>query len=155
MRAIVLNGHGGVDALEYDEHFPDPECGEDDVVVRVRSTSLNYHDIFTRNGMPGIKINMPMICGLDVAGEIAEIGKNITGWKVGDRVLIDPRNRVEGGLVGETIHGGLAEYCRVRAHQLVLIPDDVSFDQASSLPVAYGTAHRMMVTIGEVNDDDK
>ena len=57
MRAIVLNGHGGVDALEYDEHFPDPECGEDDVVVRVRSTSLNYHDIFTRNGMPGIKIN--------------------------------------------------------------------------------------------------
>ncbi len=155
MRAIVLNGHGGVDALEYDEHFPDPECGEDDVVVRVRSTSLNYHDIFTRNGMPGIKINMPMICGLDVAGEIAEIGKNISDWKVGDRVLIDPRNRVEGGLVGETIHGGLAEYCRVRAHQLVLIPDDVSFDQASSLPVAYGTAHRMMVTIGEVNDDDK
>ena len=96
-----------------------------------------------------------MICGLDVAGEIAEIGKNITGWKVGDRVLIDPRNRVEGGLVGETIHGGLAEYCRVRAHQLALIPDDVSFDQASSLPVAYGTAHRRMVTIGEVNNDDK
>ena len=61
MRAIVLNGHGGVDALEYDEHFPDPECGEDDVVVRVRSTSLNYHDIFTRNGMPGIKINMPIM----------------------------------------------------------------------------------------------
>ena len=104
MRAIVLNGHGGGDGLEYEEHFPDPECGEDDVVVRVRSTSLNYHDIFTRNGMPGIKINMPMICGLDVAGEIAEIGKNISDWKVGDRVLIDPRNRVEGGLVGETIH---------------------------------------------------
>lgn len=155
MRAIILNGHGGVEALGYVENFPDPECGKDDVVVRVKSTSLNYHDIFTRNGMPGIKISMPMICGLDVAGEIAEIGANVSGWKIGERVLIDPRNRVEGGLVGETIHGGLAEYCRVREHQLVRIPDGVSFDQASSLPVAYGTAHRMMMTIGQVKSDDK
>ena len=52
MRAIVLNGHGGVDALEYDEHFPDPECGEDDVVVRVRSTSLNYHCLLYTSPSP-------------------------------------------------------------------------------------------------------
>ena len=57
MKAIVLNGHGGADALVYDESFPDPQCGENDVIVRVRATSLNYHDVFTRNGMPGIKIN--------------------------------------------------------------------------------------------------
>ncbi|MDA1310710.1 MAG: alcohol dehydrogenase catalytic domain-containing protein, partial [Proteobacteria bacterium] len=74
MRAMVLHGHGGPDALVHETNFPDPECGPNDVIVRVRSTSLNYHDIFTRNGMPGIKIEMPMICGLDVAGDIAEIG---------------------------------------------------------------------------------
>jgi alcohol dehydrogenase len=155
MRAMVLHGHGGPDALVHEENFPDPECGPNDVVVRVKSSALNYHDIFTRNGMPGIKIQMPMICGLDVAGEIAEVGAEVTDWKAGDRVLIDPRNRVEGGLVGETIHGGLAEYCRVPTHQLVAVPDGVTFDQASSLPVAYGTAHRMMMTIGKVQDGEK
>ena len=155
MRAMVLKGHGGPDSLVYDESFPDPECGNNDVIVRVKATSLNYHDIFTRNGMPGIKIEMPMICGLDVAGEIAEVGDEVSGWSTGDRVLIDPRNRVEGGLVGETIHGGLAEYCRVASHQLVKIPAGVTYDQASSLPVAYGTAHRMMVTIGKIKDDEK
>ena len=155
MKAVVLHDHGGVDALVYDESFPDPDCGDNDVIVSVKATSLNYHDIFTRNGMPGIKIEMPMICGLDVAGEIAELGSKVSGWRVGDRVLIDPRNRVEGGLVGETIHGGLAEYCRVAEHQLVSIPDGVSFDEASSLPVAYGTAHRMMMTIGKVSKGEK
>ena len=77
MKAVVLNGHGGADALVYDENFPDPECGANDVIVRVKATSLNYHDIFTRNGMPGIKIQMPMICGLDVAGEIAKLGLSL------------------------------------------------------------------------------
>ena len=155
MRAMVLKGHGGPDSLVYDESFPDPECGKNDVIVRVKATSLNYHDIFTRNGMPGIKIEMPMICGLDVAGEIAEVGDEVSGWSIGNRVLIDPRNGVEGGLVGETMHGGLAEYCKVASHQLVKIPAGVTYDQASSLPVAYGTAHRMMVTIGKIKDDEK
>lgn len=53
------------------------------------------------------------------------------------------------------MHGGLAEYCRVASHQLVKIPAGVTYDQASSLPVAYGTAHRMMVTIGKIKDDEK
>jgi len=62
---------------------------------------------------------------------------------------------VEGGLVGETIDGGLAEFCRAPEHQLIPIPDGVSYADAASLPVAYGTAHRMMVTRGQVNKDDK
>lgn len=154
MKAVVLYEHGGMDKLVYEENFPDPECGPNDVVLRVKATSLNYHDLFTRNGMPGIKLNLPIICGLDVAGEIVEVGSEVKDWAVGDGVLVDPRNRVEGGLVGETIHGGLAEYCRAPTHQLVTIPEGVSFAEAASLPVAYGTAHRMMVTRGQVNADD-
>jgi len=69
--------------------------------------------------------------------------------------LVDPINRVEGGLVGETTHGGLAERCRVRAHQLVRIPDAVSFEQAAALPVAHGTARRMMITNGQVASGEK
>ncbi len=155
MRAVVLHEHGGPDHLVFESDYPDPKAGPGDVVVRVRACSLNYHDIFTRNGMPGIKLGLPVICGLDVAGEIAEIGPEVEGWSVGDRVLIDPRNRVEGGLQGETVDGGLAELCRTRAHQLVRIPDGVSFEQAAALPVAFATAHRMMYTIGAVSKDDR
>jgi alcohol dehydrogenase len=154
MKALVLREHGAGGArLETD--FPDPVAGEGDVIVRVRATSLNYHDVFTRRGMPGIRIAMPAIMGLDVAGEIAAIGPGVDEWKVGDRVVGDPINRVEGGLTGETVHGGLAEYCRLRAHQLVPIPDGVSFEQAASLPCAYGTARRMMFANGHVSAGEK
>ena len=154
MKAVVLREHGAA-GLRYEADFPDPAPAAGDVVVRVRAASLNYHDIFTRRGMPGIKIPMPAIMGLDVAGEIAAVGSGVSGWRVGDRVLGDPINRVEGGLVGETVHGGLAEYCRLRAHQLVKIPDGVGFAQAAALPCAYGTARRMMLTNGKVTAGEK
>jgi len=154
MKALVLREHGG-GGLRLETGFPDPAPGEGDVVLRVRATSLNYHDVFTRRGMPGIRIAMPAIMGLDVAGEIAALGPGVTGWQLGDRVVGDPINRVEGGLTGETVHGGLAEYCRLRAHQLVRIPDGVGFEQAAALPCAYGTARRMMHTNGHVASGEK
>ena len=155
MRAVVLYEHGGMANFIYEDNYRDPECGSDDVIVAVKACSLNYHDLFTRNGMPGITLDLPRICGLDAAGNIAEVGANVTDWKVGDRVLIDPRDRQGAGLFGETVDGGLAEYARVPAHQLVPIPENVGFAEAASLPVAYGTAHRMMVTRGEMTADDK
>jgi alcohol dehydrogenase len=155
MKAAVVRAHGGPEALAFETGFPDPTPGEGDVIVAVKAASLNYHDVFTRRGMPGIKVPMPAIMGLDVAGEIAEVGPGVTGWKKGDRVLVDPINRVEGGLMGETMHGGLAELCKARAHQLVRIPDGVSFTDAAALPCAYGTARRMMVTNGHVAKGEK
>jgi alcohol dehydrogenase len=154
MRALVLREHGE-GGLGLETGFPDPVPGNGDVVLRVRATALNYHDVFTRRGMPGIRIPMPAIMGLDVAGEIAALGPGVEGWKVGDRVLGDPINRVEGGLTGETVHGGLAEYCRLRAHQLIRLPDGVGFAAAAALPCAYGTARRMMVTKGHVGAGEK
>src|SRR5262249_18419795 len=93
--------------------------------------------------------------GLVLEGGLAEVGPGVTGWKKNDRVLVDPINRVEGGLMGETVHGGLAELCRARAHQLICIPDGVSFADAAALPVAYGTAIRMMRTNGHVTKGEK
>jgi alcohol dehydrogenase len=154
MKALVLREHGA-GGLRYERDFPDPAPGAGDVVVRVRATALNYHDVFTRRGMPGIRIRMPAIMGLDVAGEVVALGASVSGWKVGDCVLGDPINRVEGGLTGETVHGGLAEYCRLRAHQLVAIPDGIDFKQAAALPCAYGTARRMMYTNGRVTAGEK
>ena len=91
---------------------------------------------------------MPAIMGLDVAGEIAALGPGVTGWKVGERVLGDPINRVEGGLIGETVHGGLAEYAGCARTSLCACRTASRFEQAAALPCAYGTARRMMFTNG-------
>ena len=154
MRAVVLEKHGGLEELKLVKNFPDPAVTNDHVVIRVKATSFNYHDVFTVRGMPGIKVPMPMIIGLDIAGEILEVGGGVDGWKRGDRVLVNPLNRHK-GLMGEMMHGGLAEKCLVAQHQLIRMPDGVAFEEAASLPVAYGTAHRMLITHNTVKSGDK
>ena len=154
MRAVVLEKHGGLDELKLVRDFPDPVVTNDHVVIRVKATSFNYHDVFTVRGMPGIKVPMPMIIGLDMAGEILEVGGGVDSWKRGDRVLVNPLNRQK-GLMGEMMHGGLAEKCLVAQHQLIRMPDGVTFEEAASLPVAYGTAHRMLITHNTVKSGDK
>ena len=156
MKAAVITEHGGPGSIQYRTDYPDPKAVEGEVVLRVRACTLNYHDIFTRRGMPGIKVPMPAIMGLDFAGEIVALGAGVGDWKVGDRVMIDPVDRVgPGGLVGEMRPGGLAELCAVPAHHLVRLPDEVSFEEAACLPVAYGTAIRMMYTIGQIQPKDR
>jgi alcohol dehydrogenase len=145
MKALVLKAHGGLDDLAVVSDYPMPRATEGHVVIRVRASSFNYHDVFTVKGMPGIKVPLPVIIGLDMAGEISEVGAAVARWKVGDRVLVNPVNKKK-GLMGEMLDGGMAEYCLVAADQLVAMPAGVTFEQAASLPVAYGTAHRMLIT---------
>jgi alcohol dehydrogenase len=154
MKALVLRQHGGLENLELVDDYPVPTATEGHVVIRVRASSFNYHDVFTVRGMPGIKVPLPVIIGLDMAGEIAEVGPGVTGWTVGERVLVNPLNKKK-GLMGEMLDGGMAEYCLVAADQLVRMPDGVSFEDAASLPVAYGTAHRMLITHDTVKKGDR
>ena len=157
MRAVVLHEHGDIDNLKYHEDYADPQCGEGQVIIRVGATSLNYHDVFTTKGMPGIKVPLPIVIGLDISGEIKEIGAGVEGWSIGDRVLVNPLDPVtpEKGLMGEMLDGGTAELCAVDATRLIKIPDGCSFEQAAALPVAYGTAHRMMITTGGMKGGEK
>jgi NADPH:quinone reductase-like Zn-dependent oxidoreductase len=154
MRALVLRTHGGLENLEVNDNHPVPQTAEGHVVIRVRASSFNYHDVFTVRGMPGIKVPLPVVIGLDMAGEIAEVGPGVSGWKAGDRVLVNPVNKKK-GLMGEMLDGGMAEYCLVAADQLVAMPAGVSFEQAASLPVAYGTAHRMLITHKTIQNGER
>lgn len=153
MKALVLNGHGDVDDLKVAEK-PVPTVVPGHVVIRVRASSFNYHDVFTVKGMPGIKVPFPIVIGLDMAGEIVEIGDDVQGWERGARVLVNPLNKKK-GLMGEMLDGGMAEYCLVSADQLIAMPEGVSFEEAASLPVAYGTAHRMIVTHNTIKPGDR
>ncbi|GJD57405.1 zinc-binding dehydrogenase [Methylobacterium dankookense] len=154
MRALVLDQHGDVGDLKVVEDYPRPKAGPGEVVIRVGASSFNYHDVFTVKGMPGIKVPMPVVIGLDMAGQVVEVGAGVTPWREGDRVLVNPLNTAK-GLMGEMLDGGMAEYCRVAADQLIAMPPDVSYVDAASLPVAYGTAHRMLITHDTVKAGDR
>ncbi len=153
MRAMVLRQHGDLDMLQVENDYPRPVAGPGQVVLRVRASSFNYHDVFTVKGMPGIKVPMPVVIGLDLAGEVFECGEGVSGWEAGARVMVNPINRQK-GLMGEMLDGGMAEYCVCNADQLIRLPDAVSFETAASLPVAYGTAHRMIVTHNTIKKGD-
>src|SRR5437763_666032 len=154
MRALVLRKHGGLDDLEVMDNHPRPQATDGHVVIRVGASSFNYHDVFTVRGMPGIKVPLPVIIGLDMAGEISQVGAGAGAWKPGDRVLVNPLNTKK-GLMGEMLDGGMAEYCLVSADQLVAMPEGVSFAEAAALPVAYGTAHRMLITHDTIKKGDR
>ncbi|MBE9507116.1 MAG: alcohol dehydrogenase catalytic domain-containing protein, partial [Chloroflexi bacterium] len=138
MKALCFHEHGDLDVLRYDD-VPDPEPGPGQVLVRVRACALNRLDVWVRRGWPGLKLEMPHWTGADVAGEVAGLGDGVTGWEVGQRVVVDPgvstcedeftrrgEHSLSPGYVirGEQIRGGQAEYVVAPATDLMSIPDD-------------------------------
>jgi alcohol dehydrogenase len=143
MRAAVVYEHGPIDNIIVEENYPTPALDDGWVLLAVKGCSLNYHDIFSRRGMPGIKLPLPLITGSDVAGEVVERGPGCSGVSLGDRVLVDPILPAV-GMIGERFDGGRAEFCRAHVSTLVPIPENVSYEIAASIPLAYATAHRML-----------
>ena len=164
MKAVVFEKHGGPEVLEY-EDVPEPKAGPGEVLIEVKATCINHIDIFLRRGMPGIKVPLPKIVGSDAAGIIREIGPDVSGLEVGQRVTINPGiscGRCEfcaagfGGqctsyaMVGENRDGAYAELVAVPAHIVLPIPDSVSFEEAAAAPLVFLTAWSMMVTKGNI-----
>jgi alcohol dehydrogenase len=152
MKAAVVHAHGGPECTVLETAFPHPHLRPGWVLLRVRATALNFHDIFTRRGMPGIKVPLPIIVGSDIAGDIAELGDGVYHWRVGDRVMVDPMPTAgtDHRFIGEQFDGGRAEYCAVHESQLIALPPEVEYAHAASIPLAYATAYRMMNARGGV-----
>jgi alcohol dehydrogenase len=157
LRAVLTTAHGDRSRLAYRTDHPDPVADAGHVVLRVVAAAVNYHDIFTRRGMPGIRIPLPVIAGSDIAGTVAAVGPGVTQWLPGDRTLVDPvfRDGSRVGMLGETADGGRAQLVRVAAEQLIRVPDAVSLEHAAALPLAYGTAYRMVVDRGRVGAGER
>jgi alcohol dehydrogenase len=151
MKAAVIEKQGGIENIVYRD-FPDPKIGPGDLLIRVKACGLNYFDIFVRRGMPGLPVPMPWISGADVAGEVAAVGAAVTGWKVGDRCLVDPLTNE--GMMGETVQGGMAELCRVPHEFVIPLDPRLTFEEAATVPANYGTAYRMLFTNGDMQRDD-
>jgi alcohol dehydrogenase len=155
MKAIVFHSHGGVEKLGY-EDLPDPSPGAEEVLIRVRAVALNGLDPMMLQATTKLKVPLPMIpCG-DFAGEIAETGPSVdsTQWRPGDRVA--PYPVIEGkGLIGETVRGACCELIAVPVKNLIRMPDRISFTDAASLAIAYGTALRMVRIRGQIKAHEK
>jgi alcohol dehydrogenase len=157
MKAVLTTAHGGPEVLQLRHDVPAPVPAPGELLVRVAATAVNFHDIFTRRGMPGVKIKLPVIVGSDIAGTVEGLGQGVDAHWLGKRVLIDPVMR-EGdhfGMLGETVDGGRAEWVAVRPSMLLEIPAGVGFEQAAALPLAYGTAYRMMITRGKLKAGER
>lgn len=164
MKAMMLKGYGGLEQLVMEEvPAPAPQPGE--VLVRVRASGVCYHDVLARQGhFPRTKT--PGIIGHEMAGEVAGLGAGATGFEKGERVVVVMKDHCghcrlcvkgrdnlcenTGGLFGEAIPGGYAEYIAVRSHALVRIPEGVSFAEASVVPCALGTAYHGLHAVARV-----
>ena len=151
MKAVVFDRQGGPEVLSYRD-WPDPEPAADEVLVRVAVCGLNHLDVFVRRGMPGHPVPLPFITGGDIAGMVESVGAEAAGLTVGDRVVVNPSTPA--GMLGEDIPGGMAELVAAPATHVIKLPDAVSFEEAACLPVAYGTARRMLFSRANVKPGD-
>jgi alcohol dehydrogenase len=154
LKALVLRAHGGFENVAVVHDHPQPEATPGHVVLKVAAASFNHHDLFTVKGMPGIKVPLPVVLGLDLSGTVHAVGAGVEGWTVGDAAIVNPLTS-KYHLLGEMLDGGMAEYCRVEAQQLVRVPAGLDLAAMATLPVAYGTAHRMLVTQRTVKAGDR
>ncbi len=127
MRAVVCQELGTLDNLTV-EDLPDPAAGEGQVVVDVRAAGVNFVDGLICQGKYQITPAVPFVPGSEVAGTVADVGAEVSGWSVGDRVL------------AFTGLGGFAERVAVPTLSLVAMPDALGFGQAATLVQSYGTA---------------
>lgn len=136
---------------------PIPELREDITKVKVIASSLNPHDVWTLRGVGHPAERIPMVLGCDAAG-ITEDGEEVIVHPVfgnpargyGD-ITLDPARH----LLSEVLSGGLAEYVAVPSYSLVPKPQWLSFEQAAALPIAWGTAYRMLFTRAGLSAGDK
>jgi 2-desacetyl-2-hydroxyethyl bacteriochlorophyllide A dehydrogenase len=142
MRAAVLRSHGGPEAFEYGEiERRDPAAGE--VLVRVLACALNHLDVFVRRGMPGVPLELPHVSGGDIVGRVEAAASPEDEALVGTTVLLDPL--VGRHALGENLWGGLAEFVVAPAANAILLDAPARPEAYAALPIAYGTARRMLL----------
>jgi len=146
VRAVRIHEDGGPEVLVLEE-APDPEPGPGEVLVRLRASALNHLDVWIRKGLPSVP--KPRILGADGAGVVEALGEGVTGFDLGERVVINPGIEVGGGrihVIGEHGDGTNAELIAVPASNVHAIPEGMSFEEAAAFPLVFETAYRMLVT---------
>jgi NADPH:quinone reductase-like Zn-dependent oxidoreductase len=161
VKAIVHYNYGSPDVLQYRE-IEKPSCADNQVLIKVCAASVNLLDCASLNAVPYIfrlafglrkpTVTQPGRPGVDVAGQVEAVGRNVTQFKPGDKVfgvcIDDPR--ASGTKVWIHQQGAFAEYVCAPESILVMKPDNVTFEQAASVPVAAFTALQGLRDKGQI-----
>lgn len=143
MKAVYVKEFGGAENLEIREVENPAKPNDTQVLINVRAAALNRADILQRKGFYPAPEGYPeRILGLEFAGEVAEIGEAVTGYKIGDRVF------------GITAGGAQAEFLLTDASLLASIPDNLSFTEAAAVPEAFIAAHDAIFTQGKLQENE-
>ena len=137
MKAVIVTKHGDPDKMEIqDVSMPIP--GSNEICIKVSKAGINFADILSRMGLyPGAP-KPQFTPGMEVSGTIHELGPDVEGFEVGDRV------------VGSGTNGGYAEYTVSNCKGVFKIPKDVSFEVAASFPAVYLTSYLMIIHPGDL-----
>lgn len=167
MKALVLEKYNHFEVKE----VPTPKPGPEEVLIKSQSVGICGSDVHGMDGSTGRR-QPPMIMGHEASGVIAEVGENVSEWKVGDRVTFDStiyalddwytrkgmynlsEKRMVLGVSCDDYKrdGAFAQFVTVPQHILYKIPDNVSFDQAAMVEPAAVAAHAVNLTPIEIND---
>ena len=177
MKAWRVEQHGGPEVLELEDVSLRP-LETDEARIRIQAVALNHLDLWVRKGVPGHRFPLPLTLGCDFSGEVCELGPltdKTEEWlnrhhiEEQTSVVVDPvlscgkctvceaGNTAlckEFGLLGETTDGGLSGYANVPIKNLVVKPQNLTYAEAASLPIAYVTAWNMLVHKAEAKKGD-
>jgi len=132
MRAVVVDRWMEPSELTIRE-VPDPPLGRGMLRVRIRAAGCNFFDILMVKGQYQMKPPFPFIPGAEIAGEVLEVGGDVSGFAPGDRVM------ASAGL------GGFAEQAVVPANAAYRLPDGMSFEAGAAFPIVYPTSYAALV----------
>jgi len=164
MKAAVFYEPGGPEKIQLGE-VPNLQIDQDQVLIQVKACSLNHFDLLVLREADPENFTFPFWGGADIAGVVAEIGKSVNQFELGDRVVVNPGlscgqcehclNGEESqcnsyGIIGDTIPGGFAEFIAVNETNLLKLPDQLSFEEAAATPLVYQTAWRALMTQGSL-----
>jgi 2-desacetyl-2-hydroxyethyl bacteriochlorophyllide A dehydrogenase len=168
MKAVQLLSHGAPGKLELRD-LPDPTPAANEAVLRIHACGLNRLDLWAEEGKLPIPIQLPLIPGCEIAGEILRLGGPSDEWRAGDRVAVqsnlfcgqcefcvegEESQCLNSQLLGVQRDGGFAEQVAVPVSSLVRLPDPVSFETAAALTLAGSTAMHMLTDRARVRPGD-
>jgi len=147
MKAIIIKDYGGRDQLQFVQ-MPKPKIQDDEVLVKIVATSVNPVDWKAREGMlrKHRHFDLPLILGWDLSGVVAEVGKNVTKFQVGEAVY---------GMPDLTKNGTYAEYIAVKEDYLALKPESLSHIEAASIPLVGLTAWQSLMIFAKLKKGDR
>ena len=124
-------------------HQPHPVIDEDECLIKVVAVGVNRADLLQRHGKYPAPAGESSILGLEACGDIVECGRQVNGWKVGDKVF---------ALVAG---GGYSEFVKVKATQLIKLPQNLTYQQGAATAEVFLTAYQSLFTIAQLTAGDK